>query len=104
MDETNNLAVNLRTEPSDLIFSMASNKVNEIEAKGYINYEIVFTGKSSNQLNFVYREFSREDLAKQAFFQNLTYSAEERHIRFRNLLVRVDRVNNEGISYVVLQD
>jgi hypothetical protein len=83
---------------------MASNKVSEIEAKGYVNYEIVFTGKSANQLNFVYREFSREDLARQAFFQNLTYSAEESQIRFRNLQIRVDRVSNEGITYVVLQD
>lgn len=104
LDETNELGPEMRLVPPNVTFSMANNKRNEVEAKGYVNYEIVFTGKSADQLNFVYREFSRDDLARQAFFQNLTYSAAEPMIRFRNLQIRVDRVSNEGIAYAVLQD
>lgn len=90
--------------PTNTTFKYSETKRTEIEAKGYINYDMVFTGRSGDQLNFVYREYSKDDLARQAFYQNLTYSAAEPMIRFRNLRIRVERVNNEGITYTVFED
>ncbi len=90
--------------PQNTTFTYSESKRSEIQSKGYINYDIVFTGKSGDQLNFVYREYSKDDFARQAFFQNLTYSASEPMIRFRNLRIRVESVNNEGIRYSVIED
>lgn len=98
------VSLGLRIVPSSTRFTYAESRRTEIEAKGYINYDIVFTGKGGDQLNFVYREYSKDDLARQPFFQNLTYSATEKMIRFRNLRIQINGVNNEGISYTVLDE
>jgi hypothetical protein len=94
----------VRLTPPQTLFPYSQNKREIVEAKGYVNYEIIFTGRSSDQLTFMYREFSKDDLARQAFFQQLTYSASEPIFRFRNLRVRVDRISNEGLTYTVLED
>jgi hypothetical protein len=98
------VGLGLKIVPPNTTFAYSEVKHTEVEAKGYVNYDIIFTGKAGDQLNFVYREYSRDDMARQAFFQNLTYAASEPTIRFRNLRLRIDRVNNEGITYAVVGD
>jgi hypothetical protein len=91
-------------EPSDITFSPA--KSIEIDkSQQYENYEIVYTGKSGDNVIFVYREYTPEDLAKPAFYQNLTYNlAEGKAIQFRKLQMQVIEANNEKIKLKVLSD
>lgn len=80
-------------------------RVEIVKDKAYENWEIIFTGRAGENITFVYREFTPDDSAKPAFYQNLTYNLEkERTFQFRKLRVEVVRVTNEGITFKVLSD
>ena len=68
------------------------------------NFELVYTGKTPDSFMLVYREYTPDDLARPAFFQNLTYSIGQKQIRFKKLLIEVLSVDNEKIVYKVLKD
>lgn len=55
-------------------------------------------------LNATYKEYSYNDLARPAFFQNLTYQVDAKQIRFKNFLIQIHDVTNEQITYTVLKD
>lgn len=84
-------------------FTFATDKMVDMSS-GYINYEIVYTGKSSDTINLLYREFTPDDLAKTAFYQNLTYSAKSDTVRFRKLKINIKEATNERLSYTVVSD
>jgi hypothetical protein len=90
-------------EPSDVILIPYS-YVEIDKKKGFTNYEIIYTGKSGNSLNLVYREFTPDDMAKTAFYQNLSYDVGAKSVRFRNLLLKIEDITNEKISYTVIKD
>ena len=79
-----------------------SEKVNI--TKGFVNYEVLYTGISANAMNLTYREFSPEGVARVAFFQNLTYPADAKSITFKQLRIAVDRATADGITFTVLND
>lgn len=66
--------------------------------------EIVYSGRTDNQINLLYREYSKDDLARPAFFQNLTYSSSEKFLRFRNFRIEVYAATNEAIEFAVVED
>lgn len=72
--------------------------------KGYENYELLYTGMSSNAMNLTYREFSPEGLARVAFFQNLTYEAGAKTIAFKKFRISVERADSESATFTVLSD
>lgn len=73
--------------------------------KPYENFEIIFTGRIGQNATFLYREFSPDDLAKPAFYQNLTYNLEtEDTVQFKKLRIKVLKVSNESIEFKVLSD
>ncbi len=75
------------------------------KSQQYENYEIVYTGKSGDNVTFVYREYTPEDFAKPAFYQNLTYNLTEgKVIQFRKLQMQVIEADNEKIKLKVLSD
>jgi hypothetical protein len=85
--------------------SLSVVSVEEIDAsKGYINYELVFTGISENNINILYREYTKEGMAREAFYQNLTYPIDSKSIRFKNILLSVMGVSSEQIDYRVMRD
>lgn len=88
-------------EPSDVKLDRFLETVYTPES---INYEIVYTGKDKESLKLLYREFTPNDLARTAFFQTLTYDLNSKKIRFKNLNMKIDQVNNEKISFTVLSD
>lgn len=93
----------LKIVPDDTIFSRT--KDEKIDSKsGYINYEIVYTGITKDAINFLYREFTSEDMARPAFYQNLTYPINTKTIRFKKTKIRVISINEEKINYVVEED
>jgi len=67
-------------------------------------YELIYTGKNDVSLNATYKEYSSSDLARPAFFQNLTYQANAKQIRFKDFLIQIHNVTNEQITYTVLED
>jgi len=66
--------------------------------------ELIYSGKNDVSLNFTYREYTPDNLARPAFFQNLTYQASAKQIRFKDFVIKIDDVSNEKITYTVLED
>jgi hypothetical protein len=73
-------------------------------SKGYENYEIIYTGINSSGINFTYREFSPDGLARVAFYQNLTYPVGVNRISFKKFRISIEDSGAEKISYRVLED
>jgi len=68
------------------------------------NFAIVFGGINDKQMSFTYREFTPDDVAKTAFFQNLTYPVTSKIIRFKSLKIKVHNVTSESITYEVVEE
>lgn len=90
-------------EPETARFLPKARDVVDV-SKPFVNYEIIYTGRSGNTINLLYREFTPDDLAKSAFFQSLSYEATSNTIRFRKLLIEVSKADNERISFTVQED
>lgn len=69
--------------------------------KGYVNYELIYTGSAQGTIHLTYREFTPEDLAKTAFYQELSYNSSDPIIRFKGLTIRVIAADNTGITFRV---
>ena len=90
---------------SDPSVRLIREKVETIKiAKGYENYELLYTGVSATGLNLTYREFSPDGLARVAFFQNLTYEAGAKSITFKKFRIAVEKATSESITFKVLAD
>lgn len=71
---------------------------------GVGSYELIFSGKNDVSINATYREYTSDDLAKTAFYQNLTYRADAKQIRFKDFVIKLHDVSNEKITYTILDD
>lgn len=69
-----------------------------------ISFELIFSGKNDVSLNATYKEYTVNDLARPAFFQNLTYQAGAKQIRFKDFIIQVHNATNEQITYTVSAD
>ena len=80
-------------------------KVQKILTKsGYYNYELVYGGTDGESIAITYREFTSDDLAKTAFYQDLVYEVGKEKIRYNNTVLQVHEVTNEKIVFTVLSD
>lgn len=97
------VAYTMKATPADakLIRQRATSVVS---AKGFINYELLYTGMNASGINLTYREFSPEGMARVAFFQNLTYPSEAKTISFKQLRIGVEKASADGITFSVLED
>lgn len=78
---------------------------NSIDSNSpYINYEIIFTGMTNQSINLLYREYTLDNLAKPAFYQNLSYPTNTKIIRFKKLKIQVHKIDNQQIHYTVVED
>jgi len=66
-----------------------------IERKGMANYELLYGGKNDVSINATYREFTPDNLAREAFYQNIVYQPDAKQIRFNNILIEVHEATNE---------
>jgi hypothetical protein len=73
-------------------------------SQGYENYELIYTGKDKEAIHITYREYSPDDLARTAFFQNLTYPADAKVIRFKGFKILVDEATSESITFKVVEE
>lgn len=68
------------------------------------NFEIVFSGASGDQIRFTYREYSPDNVARTAFFQELTYPRDAEFVRYKSLKIRLQQITSEGLIYEVVTD
>jgi hypothetical protein len=90
-------------EPSAMKFT-AREFVRTDRAKGWTNFEIVYSGATKDTINLLYREYTPDDLARPAFTQALTYDRSSPELRFRQVLIEVLALDNQSIEYVVRED
>jgi len=79
-------------------------KIDNAQSNDELPFELIYSGKNNVSLNVIYREFTANDLARPAFFQNLTYEANAKQIRFKNFVIQVHESSNEKLTYTVLED
>jgi hypothetical protein len=75
-----------------------------VPAGGYVNYEIAYTGMTSDALQLTYREFGPDGLPSSSTLQTLTYPKSADVIRFKQFRIKVFRADSEEIEYSVLED
>lgn len=71
---------------------------------GWINYELIYSGINNVSMNIMYREYSRNDYAKPAFYQNLTFEPNAKQIRFKDFIIEIIKATNDKIEYKILSD
>ena len=71
---------------------------------GFTNFELIYTGRNAQSLTFLYREYTPNDMAKPAFYQTLTYSADSKTLRFKKIRLGIDEATDERLVYRVLED
>ncbi len=72
--------------------------------KDYYNYELVYGGTDGKSIAIDYREFTSDDLASPAFYQDLFFEMGKENIRYNNTVLQIHEVTNEKIVYTILSD
>ena len=92
-----------KTLPPDAKFIM--NEITKVDSsQGYQNYELIYTGKDEKSLHITYREYSPDNLARTAFFQDLIYPSNAKIIRFKDYKILVHDATSEGITFTVVEE
>jgi|GEM_PF-1853308 hypothetical protein len=67
------------------------------------NFEIIYSGVSGDSIRLQYREYTDGNMAREAFFQELTYPRDAKSIRFRDLVLNVKAAEADHISFTVVE-
>ncbi|MBN1382977.1 MAG: hypothetical protein JXA41_15030 [Deltaproteobacteria bacterium] len=95
----------LTIEPSEFKFlTYQGTTAMETQATKRITYELLYSGNNNTALNITYREFTGDDIARPAFYQVITYSANAEQIRFKDFFIKIHSADNEKITYTVIAD
>lgn len=97
------LAISPQLQPRDTRFRQVTVQAVDQNA-GYVNFEIVFTGIGDKSMNLLYREYTKDNMAREAFYQNLTYPLTTKTIRFKNIQIAVSEITDDHIRYSVTTD
>ncbi|WP_052435342.1 MULTISPECIES: hypothetical protein [Sulfurospirillum] len=82
----------------------SSSNVEETFLKGSFELMLLYNGKSNNDIKIQYREF-KDDMARAAFYQDLTYNLDEsKIIRFKNFKIEILKASNERLDFIVLEE
>jgi hypothetical protein len=78
--------------------------LTSVSPTGSFKEEIIYLGSDGNTVKALYREY-KDDIARPAFAQELTYNLENKtgFIRFRNFRIDVKNYDSEKIVYVVTE-
>jgi len=71
---------------------------------GLINFELIYSGINNISLNISYKEYSRDDIARTAFYQNLTFEPTAKQIRFKDFIIEILEATNDKFVYKILAD
>lgn len=89
--------------PSNLKF-VRSEKLEERTRASGLNYELIYGGVGEKSFKITYREYTDENLARPAFYQNLTYQKDRNQFRFKNTVIKVFEVDNDKLVFAVIED
>lgn len=89
--------------PSSATMENAVKKEIDVHAL-FENHELLYNGTDGKSIFITYREFTQNDLARPAYFQNLTYDAKAETIRFKKYKIRIIKSDTERIRFSVLED
>ena len=93
-----------KTEPMNPKFKIVKD-ITPVAGENFIYFELVYTGKSNDSINVLYREYNFiEQTIRPAFNQKLTYPVNVDSIRFRNFKFKVIEANNEYIKTILVSD
>jgi len=96
--------IKLQVSQSDMA-GVACDRVNRYWMTcGTVNYELLYGGINNVGLNIMYREYTRDDLAKPSFYQNLVYETNASEIRFKDSKISIIKADNEKIIFNVVSD
>lgn len=101
---------NMKMIPKEIIFQVKQNETEkqQVLSKEFsipeVNYELIYGGKDLTGLHIIYREYTKDGIARQAFFQNLNYEGNAKTIRFKNTNIEVISADNQKIVFKVLED
>ncbi len=85
------------TSPANILVE----KEGLIYKEGSVKQELVYTGKSRDSIRLQYREY-KDNLARPAFYQDLSYDLIESNIiSFRNMVIEVIEARNSLIKFIV---
>jgi hypothetical protein len=71
------------------------------QTEGSYKHELIYNGKSKDTIRISYREYIN-DMARPAFYQDLTYDLlESQEIAFRDLRIEVLEATNSAIKFIV---
>lgn len=59
---------------------------------------------TKDSINFLYRVYTSEDMARPAFYQNLTYPRNAKSIRFKSIKINLIDINEERVAYSVVEE
>jgi hypothetical protein len=89
--------------PADVML-VPDTAASTVSSKGYINFELVYSGATKDSIRLLYREYTQQDLVRPAFTQDLVYERDSATIRFRNMLLKIIQATGEQIRFVVMED
>lgn len=81
-----------------------SNEYVALNPKESVNFDIIYNGISGDTLRFTYREFTENDISRPSFFQDLTYSKNDKIIKFRGIEIEIIKIKNSEIVYKIKSD
>lgn len=64
----------------------------------------MYSGTDGKSMRLVYREYTPDDMARAAFFQDVTYEQNSKIIQFRKIKISVHEATSQSIKYTVLED
>lgn len=92
-------------KPKTARFLPLGKTLTEVDAsKGFVNFELIYSGVTKDSITVLYREYTRDDMARAAYSQNLVYPKESTSIRYRDIAITVIEASNERLRYVVKAD
>lgn len=76
-------------------------RVEKTYRRGAFKQELIYNGKSGSTIRLSYREY-KDDFARPAFFQDLSYDlSEEKIIGFKGMKIEVNEATNSLIRFIV---
>ena len=88
-------ATNLIT-PTNFILQPSNVKLNKKVINsaynnmlGDVNYELIYSGINNVSMNITYREYTKENYAKTAYYQNMTFQPNAKQVRFRDFVIEI---------------
>lgn len=93
-------------KPKDTKFEyVEAVSVDQVDSsKPFTWFEIIFTGKTQDAINLLYREYALDSVEQPAFQQRLPYSTSTKKVYYKQLIIEIHDVTPESISYTVLDD